>query len=108
MTDSFYRRLLSGVNLFSEVKKEIDHSIEANYPIQCMYSKNEVRKVNLLYGTEEELRTALLETDNSYYLTEEAVQIIIERFPAFFDNKKINILSIDDFNRLYCTWEILL
>ena len=106
MTDSFYRRLLSGANFLSEVKKE--KSINANYPMQCMYPKNRVRKVNLLYGTEEELREALLETDNNYYLTEEAVQIIIERFPAFFDNKKINILSIDDFNSLYCTWEILL
>lgn len=79
----------------------------ANYIIQCMYSQNGIRKINLSHGTEEELRKSLLETENGYYLTEDVVQIILERFPTFFDNKKINILGIDDLNNLYGIWEIL-
>ena len=79
----------------------------ANYIIQCMYSQNGIRKINLSHDTEEELRKSLLETENGYYLTEDVVQIILERFPTFFDNKKINILGIDDLNNLYGIWEIL-
>lgn len=79
----------------------------ANYIIQCMYSQNGVRKINLSHDTEEELRKSLLETENGYYLTEYVVQTILERFPTFFDNKKINILGIDDLNNLYGIWEIL-
>ena len=79
----------------------------ANYIIQSMYSQNGIHKINLSCDTEEELRKSLLETENGYYLTEDVVQIIIERFPTFFDNKKINILGIDDLNNLYGIWEIL-
>ena len=79
----------------------------ANYIIQCMYSQNGIRKINISHDTEEELRKSLLETENGYYLTEDVVQIILERFPTFFDNKKINILGIDDLNNLYGIWEIL-
>lgn len=79
----------------------------ANYIIQSMYSQNGIRKINISHDTEEELRKSLLETENGYYLTEDVVQIILERFPTFFDNKKINILGIDDLNNLYGIWEIL-
>ena len=79
----------------------------ANYIIQSMYSQNIVRKINISHDTEEELRKSLLETENGYYLTEDVVQTILERFPTFFDNKKINILGIDDLNNLYGIWEIL-
>lgn len=79
----------------------------ANYIIQCMYSQNGVRKSKLWYGTEEELRKSILETENGYYLTENAVQVIIEQFPEFFDNKKINILHTDVSNNLDDVWEIV-
>ena len=45
--------------------------------------------------------------ENEVSLTEETIETIMNRFPTFFDNKKINILGIDDLNNLYGIWEIL-
>jgi len=101
MFDTFYK----SESLSSIAENNLKSN--ANYIIQCMYSQNGIRKINLSHDTEEELRKFLLETENGYYLTEEVIQTILERFPTFFDNKKINILGTDDLNNLYGIWEIL-